>query len=191
MGRDSAWNGGETQTHSHVLTSSWNGITQSGAKWWAFFLSVVPSFSSDLFPASTLYSHPWHVVIKWVLLEFRSWPGLQEAAVPSHQTPPNFNFFLYHPSITSHPFLHQQIPPFLFHAGWIVSVSFNFMWTPHSILLPYSPLCSTRYDNQLAERVMVKWKRGHKHEMKTWLIHEKKSFLNRCQEEDEHLDLTI
>lgn len=35
---------------------------------------------------------------------------------------------------------------------------------------------------------MVKWKRGHKHEMKTWVIHEKKSILNRCQEEDEHLD---
>lgn len=38
-----------------------------------------------------------------------------------------------------------------------------------------------RYDNRLAEMVMVNQKRGYKHEMKTWLIHDekKKSYLEQ------------
>lgn len=49
-----------------------------------------------------------------------------------------------------------------------------------------------RYDNRLAEMVMVNQERGYKHEMKTWLIYdEKKATLNKCQKEDEHLDLII
>lgn len=37
---------------------------------------------------------------------------------------------------------------------------------------------------------MAEWKRGHKHEMKTWVIHGKKFILKRCQEEEEQLDFT-
>lgn len=50
--------------------------------------------------------------------------------------------FLYHPSITPYPFLNQQILPFLFHLGWIVSVSVNFMCMP---LPPPPPLTSVLY----------------------------------------------
>lgn len=121
--RDSAWNGGNAHIHTRTHTPTrinicahqfLKRITQSSAKRWAFFLTVVPSFSPALLPSLCLYSHPWHVMIKWVLLEFSSWPGLQEAAIPSHPPSSNLHSFitssLHHPSITLHPFLHQQIP---------------------------------------------------------------------------------
>lgn len=191
--RDSAWNGGKTHTHTHICAHQFlKRITQSGAKRETFFLVVVPSFSPGLLPSFSLYSHPWHVMIKWVLLEFSGWPGLWEAAIPSH--PPSSNL---------HSFYHF-IPPSPLHHLTSFSPSTNptislplgtdsfriihlYVSNPAPQLIP---LCSARYDNWLAERVMAKWKCGHKHEMKTWVIHKKKSILNRCQEEDEHLDFT-
>lgn len=58
--------------------------------------------------------------------------------------------------------------------------------TTHKLIPPRS----TRYENWLFERVIVRWKCGHNHEMKTWVIYEKKSILNRWQDEDGHLDFT-
>lgn len=80
----------------------------------------------------SFYSHPWHAMIKWVLLEFSAWPGL-------HKTSRSITFStlhsfitssLYHTSITWLLFLHQQIPPFFFHLGHTFTILVTFMWTP-------------------------------------------------------------
>lgn len=180
-------------THTHTCAHQFlKPITQSGAKQWAISQAVVPSFSLTLLPSFSLYSHPWHVMINWVLSEFSGWPGLQEAAIPSHPPPSTLHSFitssLHHLSITFHPFLHQQIWPFLFHSGWIVSLSFTLIRTLPPSPPPHPP-CSTRH-NWLVERVVVKLKCGHKHEMKTWMIHERKSILNGWQEKDVHFDFS-
>lgn len=142
--RDSAWNGGNTHTQTHEHTR-WPVPEMDHSIWCqtmsiffvccAIFLpgSPPPSLSPFL-PLISLTCHDQMGSLR--VQRLTCTPG----GCSSITFPLLFQLaFFYHfiPPSPQHPFHHQQIRPFLFHPGQIVSVSFTFMWTiPPPPLLP-------------------------------------------------------
>lgn len=124
----------EKDTHKLTCLPLPGQITQSGVKWWTFLSGCCPIPLLSSSSLLCLNSHPWHVMIKWLLLEFSEWPVLQKASTLSYLSS---SYIL---SITPQPFPHQEILSFLFDSGWIVSISFQFMGTPKPHPTPlYTP----------------------------------------------------